>query len=58
MNNFNALVHRARIGQFISIGVVGATIETVIVVVLTTLLGIGPLAAKAVGAEASISTIS
>ncbi|MDS0300238.1 GtrA family protein [Halogeometricum sp. S1BR25-6] len=51
------LLERARIGQFVSVGVVGAGIETVLVAVLTGLMGVGPLAAKAVGAEASISTM-
>jgi putative flippase GtrA len=53
----DALVHRARIGQFVSVGVLGAMIETVVVAVLTAFLGIGPLLAKAVGAELSISTM-
>ncbi|WP_081909160.1 GtrA family protein [Haloferax prahovense] len=52
-----ALIHRARIGQFISVGVVGATIETTIVALLTGIFGISPLMAKAVGAETSISTM-
>lgn len=54
---FSALAHRARIGQFVSVGIVGATIETIIVALLTTVAGLGPLAAKAVGAETSISTM-
>lgn len=52
-----ALAYRARIGKFVSVGALGATIETVIVALLTTVVGAGPLAAKAVGAEASISTM-
>lgn len=52
-----ALLERARIGQFVSVGAVGAGIETVLVAILTGLLGVEPLAAKAVGAEASISTM-
>ena len=52
-----ALAHRARIGKFVSVGALGAGIETVIVALLTTLAGVGPLAAKAVGAEASITTM-
>ena len=50
-----ALVSGARIGQFVSVGVVGATVETAIVALLTTLAAFAPLAAKAVGAEVSIS---
>lgn len=53
----DALVHRARIGQFVSVGVVGATIETTIVAILTAFLGVSPLVAKAFGAETSISTM-
>ncbi|MFO7834892.1 MAG: GtrA family protein [Halohasta sp.] len=53
----SALVHRARIGKFVSVGALGATIETIVVAVLTTAAGIDPLAAKAVGAELSISTM-
>ncbi|ATW89418.1 putative flippase GtrA [Halohasta litchfieldiae] len=52
-----ALAHRARIGKFVSVGALGATIETAIVALLTTTAGFGPLAAKAVGAEVSISTM-
>lgn len=56
-SKIDALLHRARIGQFVSVGIVGATIETIIVAVLTTTMGFGPLAAKAIGAEMSISTM-
>jgi putative flippase GtrA len=52
-----ALLHRARIGQFVSVGAVGAAIETAVVAALTAGVGVGPLAAKAVGAELSISTM-
>ncbi|MGM0398784.1 MAG: GtrA family protein [Halobacteriota archaeon] len=44
-----------RIGQFVSVGVAGASLETVIVFALTGLWTVAPLPAKAVGAEASIS---
>ncbi|UWG47480.1 GtrA-like flippase [Halanaeroarchaeum sp. HSR-CO] len=44
-----------RIGQFVSVGVAGASLETVIVFILTGLWTVAPLPAKAVGAEASIS---
>ncbi|WP_255196753.1 GtrA family protein [Halorarius litoreus] len=50
-----ALAHVDRIGQFVSVGVAGASLETAIVFVLTGLLTVAPLAAKAVGAEASIT---
>jgi putative flippase GtrA len=51
------LAHPTRIGQFVSVGVLGATIETIVVALLTTTAGFGPLTAKAVGAELSISTM-
>ncbi|MFB6127604.1 MAG: GtrA family protein [Halolamina sp.] len=51
------LVHAVRFGQFVSVGAVGAAIETVVVAALTAGLGAGALAAKAVGAELSISTM-
>lgn len=57
MTNASRLLERARIGQFVSVGVVGAGIETVIVFVLTGLYTVDPLAAKVVGAEASITTM-
>ncbi|MXR41767.1 GtrA family protein [Halobaculum sp. WSA2] len=50
-----ALLSGVRIGQFVSVGVAGATLETAIVALLTTLAAAAPLAAKAVGAEASIT---
>ena len=53
-----ALVAAERIGQFVSVGVAGATLETVIVALLTSgvlATTLPPLAAKAVGAEASIT---
>jgi len=52
-----ALASGVRIGQFLSVGVVGATLETAVVALLTTTVGAGALAAKAVGAELSISTM-
>lgn len=52
-----ALLERTRIGQFVSVGAVGATIETTLVAVLTAFVGVGPLVAKAVGAEASVSAM-
>jgi putative flippase GtrA len=56
-----ALASAGRIGQFVSVGVAGASLETVLVALLTggfvvdPLLAGRPLAAKAVGAEASIT---
>lgn len=50
-----ALASATRIGQFASVGVAGATLETVIVAILTAGIAVHPLLAKAVGAEASIS---
>lgn len=43
------------ISRFVSVGVIGAITETIIVAIFTTKLGASPLAAKAVGAECSIS---
>ncbi len=54
-NVLEALASGVRIGQFVSVGAAGAAVETVIVAVLTAALAVSPLAAKAVGAEASIS---
>jgi putative flippase GtrA len=56
-----ALASAGRIGQFVSVGVAGASLETVIVAILTggfvveAVLAGQPLLAKAVGAEASIT---
>ncbi len=54
-----ALASGERVGQFVSVGVAGASLETVVVALLTAGvvagLSVQPLAAKAVGAEASIS---
>jgi putative flippase GtrA len=44
-----------RFGQFVSVGAVGATAETIVVAVLTAGYGVLPQLAKAVGAEVSIS---
>jgi putative flippase GtrA len=50
-----ALARIDRLGQFVSVGVAGATLETAVVAVLTAGLAVQPLAAKVVGAEASIT---
>ena len=44
-----------RFGQFVSVGAVGATAETIVVAVLTAGYGFLPQLAKAVGAEVSIT---
>jgi putative flippase GtrA len=57
-DRLRALATAERIGRFVSVGVAGATLETVIVALLTSgvlALTAPPLAAKAVGAEASIT---
>lgn len=50
----SALWSPSIITQFVSVGVVGAVAETILVAVTTTRFGAPPLAAKAVGAELSI----
>ena len=50
-----ALLSGVRFGKFVSVGVAGATLETAIVALLTAGFGVYALAAKAVGAEASIT---
>jgi putative flippase GtrA len=58
-DRLRALLAAERIGQFVSVGVAGAGLETLIVALLTAGVLAGmtapPLAAKAVGAEASIT---
>lgn len=49
------LASTVRFGKFASVGAAGATLETVIVTVLTVPFGVYGLLAKVVGAEASIS---
>lgn len=51
------LCNRMRIGKFVSVGAIGAIIETIIVATLTTMFGTAPLIAKAIGSEFSISTM-
>ena len=56
MNNvLKSLASPSRITQFISVGVVGALLETIIVLSLTNYGSTTPLVAKAIGAETSIS---
>jgi putative flippase GtrA len=50
-----ALLSTVRFGKFASVGAAGATLETIIVTVLTVPFGVYGLFAKAVGAEASIT---
>lgn len=56
-----AVASIARFGRFVSVGVAGGSLETVVVAALTTGLvadlSVQPLLAKAVGAEASISVM-
>jgi len=54
-SRLRAVASADRFGRFVSVGVAGATLETIVVAILTAGLAVGPLAAKAVGAEASIS---
>jgi putative flippase GtrA len=56
-SKIDRLIHTTRIGQFVSVGAIGAIIETLIVAVLTAGFDVGPLFSKAIGAEASISTM-
>lgn len=51
----DALLSGTRIGQFLSVGVAGATLETVVLFLLDPVVGLPFLVAKAVGAEASIT---
>jgi putative flippase GtrA len=54
-STLSALTSSVRIGQFFSVGVVGATAETAILAALTAGFGVVPQLAKAVGAEVSIT---
>lgn len=56
-SRIDELAQTTRIGKFVSVGVVGAIVETIIIAVLTAVFGVAPLVAKAVGAETSISTM-
>jgi len=49
------LVSTVRFGKFASVGAAGATLETIIVTILTVPFTVYPLFAKVVGAEASIT---
>ena len=51
----SALWSPDNISRFVSVGVIGAIVETIIVAIFTTRLEVAPLAAKAVGAECSIT---
>ncbi len=46
---------RVRFGKFVSVGAMGATLETIVVTILTAGFGVYAIFAKVVGAEASIS---
>lgn len=56
-SKFNQLVQLTRVGQFVSVGVIGAIIESVVIAILTIIMGSSPVVAKIVGAELSISTM-
>lgn len=56
-STIDSLLYPARFKKFVSVGIVGAGIETVVLAILTTVVGIGAVAAKGVGAELSISTM-
>ncbi|MFB6176084.1 MAG: GtrA family protein, partial [Halobaculum sp.] len=49
------LLSGARIGQFLSVGVAGSVLETVLLTLIDSVLGYPYLLAKAVGAESSIT---
>ena len=50
----SALLSFVRFGQFLSVGVVGAVLDTAVTLSLSNLLGVNPDLAKFVGAEAAI----
>ena len=54
-STLDALLSGTRIGQFLSVGVAGATLETILLTLLVSVFGLPYLAGKAVGAEASIT---
>jgi putative flippase GtrA len=56
-SKINQLVQLTRISQFVSVGVTGAIIESVVIAILTIGIGSSPLVAKVIGAELSISTM-
>jgi putative flippase GtrA len=49
------LLSGARIGQFLSVGIAGSALETVLLTLIDSVLGFPYLVAKAVGAESSIT---
>jgi putative flippase GtrA len=51
----SSLTSGVRFGQFVSVGAVGATVESIILAILTAGFGVVPQIAKVVGAEASIT---
>ena len=53
----DALMYRALFDRFVSVGVVGATIETIMLGILMGGFGVPPLAGKAIDAESSITTM-
>jgi putative flippase GtrA len=55
LGKLEELYSGVRFGQFVSVGAVGATAETVVVAILTAGYGVLPQLAKAAGAEVSIT---
>lgn len=55
MRGMASLLSVSRITQFVSVGAVGAMVETIVVAIITTASIAGPLPAKVVGAELSIT---
>ena len=53
-NRIDALRSRARFGQFVSVGVVGALCDTTVLVVLTEVFGVLPEIATIIGIETAI----
>ncbi|MFB6107542.1 MAG: GtrA family protein [Haloplanus sp.] len=55
LGKLEELYSGVRFGQFVSVGALGATAETIVVALLTAGYGVIPQLAKAAGAEVSIS---
>jgi putative flippase GtrA len=54
---FGALTSTIRFGQFVSVGVLGAICENIVLLSLLEVVGVGPVVAKLVGAETSITVM-
>ncbi|GAA0299833.1 MULTISPECIES: GtrA family protein [Halarchaeum] len=55
MNRLQSLARGGLLGRYLSVGVTGASVESIVVLALTATALTGSLVAKAVGAEISIS---